>query len=315
MSTVPTLPSAAPSFVPTLPGRTTAPSVSTAPVASAPVAHPSGVPVDAHAGQSARPDERPAAPAALFRTGWLRRVAIWASAASVPGFFVGDYVGAALTLLSLIALIVWSVAAAINARRARSATIHGTSPHPAMVLLSWFVAPIVGGLAVVAITSAAMWADSGDFDEEGARTMVLVGTVLIAGLATLVAAYLPYRALAKCAKWVNADAGRFRRWFAAPIVAALLAGVAQILAGLVVLTDGADGSSSNATIGAAALWMLSFTLPWLAWLVFGSRAMRALDLGVTHAHGRALRESLGQAELDPLLVGQAVAAGVPMSAL
>lgn len=121
--------------------------------------------------------------------------------------------------------------------------------------------------------------------------MVLVASTVVAGVAVLIAAYQPYRVLARCAKWVNADGGRFRKWFAAPIVAAILAVVIQVLASLIVLSDGADGASSSASIGAVVLLAVSFTLPWLAWLVFGSRAMRSLEAGVEHSHGRAMREA------------------------
>ena len=184
-----------------------------------------------------------------------------------------------------------------------------------MVIVSWFVAPVVGVVAVLAIVSVGMWADSGTFEEEGTRMMLLVVTVFFAALAVLMAIYQPYRALAKCAKWVSADASRFRKWFAAPIVAGLLAGVVQVLAGLVLLSDGVDGSSSSASLGATAVWVVAFTLPWLAWLVFGSRAMRSMDEGVAHAHSRAVREAQDPSEVDPTLVAQAAAAPVNVQAV
>ena len=55
-----------------------------------------------------RLDERPAPPRRLFRTSWLRRLAIWGSVLAVPGAFVGDYIGAGLLVASLVALVVWS---------------------------------------------------------------------------------------------------------------------------------------------------------------------------------------------------------------
>jgi hypothetical protein len=272
-------------------------------------------PVDVLNSERDRPAERPAAPAPMFRSGWLRRIVIWASLTSVPGAFVGDYVGAGLVLLSVVALIVWSGVVATNVRRARPATRHGRPPHPAMVMLSWFLAPIVGVFASVAIVSVAAWADDATFVEEGTRAIVLVATAFVFGLAVLIAHYQPYRALGKCAKWANADSARFVKWFLAPIGAVLLAIVIQILAGLVVLSDGADGSSSTASIGAAGLWVVSFTLPWLAWLIFGSRAMRSLDSGAAHVHGRAVRESLDPSEVNPMLAGQVAAAAAGAAAL
>jgi hypothetical protein len=310
---MPTLPGAGSTITPTLPVATSAPGISLMRAPTAPISSYADGLADVRASEPAGPPERPATPARMFRTGWLSRIVIWASLASVPGAFVGDYVGAALVLLSVIALILWSGVIAVNIRRTRPATRHGRSPHPLMVMLSWFAAPVVGVFAAVAIAAVAAWADSGTFEEEGTRAMVLVATVFMSGLVILIAHYQPYRALGRCAKWANADSGRFRKWFVAPIVAVLLAIVVQILAGLVVLSDGSDGASSTASVGAAGVWVVSFTLPWLAWLIFGSRAMRSLESGMAHAHGRAIREALDPSEVNPLLAGQvaAAAAGVP----
>lgn len=259
--------------------------------------------------------ERSAAPQPIFRTGWLRRSVIWTNAASVPGFFVGDLVGIALVLVAATAVVVWSGVVATNVRRAHPAGRHSKAPNPLLVALSWFVAPIVGFGAGFSVAVVSIWTSEGTFEQKDGRSMVLVVTVIAAGLAILMAAYLPYRLLAKCARRVKADPGSFRKWFVAPIVAAILAAVAQVLAGLVLLSDGADGSSGGASIAAAALWLSSFALPWLAWLVFGSRAMRALESGVQHAHERGVRESQDPREVNPHLVHQAAAVGAgPFSA-
>ncbi|WP_424343958.1 hypothetical protein [Ilumatobacter sp.] len=256
-----------------------------------------------------RPSEQAVPPAPLFPTSWLRRVVVWANAGSIPALFIGDAIGLALAALGIVSLIVWSGVSAMNVRRARPATRHGSPPHPAAVVASWFVAPVFGVAAIVAIVLVAAWAESGTFEEQGTRTMVLAVTVFVAAVGMLMAAYQPYRALARCAKWVYTDSGRFRKWFVAPIVGALISGVIQILAGLVALSDTGDRSSTVAVIGAVGLWVVSFTLPWLAWLISGSRAMRSLESGVAHAHDRTGREAHDPSEVVPLHA--APPAGVP----
>lgn len=262
-----------------------------------------------------RLDERPAPPRRLFRTSWLRRLAIWGSVLAVPGAFVGDYIGAGLLVASLVALVVWSGVIATNVRRARLATRHGSAPHPLVVSLSWFTTPVVGLAASVGVGAVVAWRDSGTFDQEGSRTMVLAGAVFAAGVIVLIAMYQPYRILARCAKWANSDGGQFRKWFVAPIVAVLVAIVIQLFASLVVLTDGADGSSGTASVGAALVLIAAVALPWLAWLIFGSRAMRSLESGVANVHDRALRESQDPAAVNPIFAGQAAAAAVAASAV
>lgn len=298
----PTTRGSAPSIPPPeTPLAPTLPSVPSTPVETAPVTEPLF---------AAEPEVLAdvVLPKKLVPVGWLRRLTIWSNAGSVPGFFVGDYVGASLVATGLVGLLLWSALAAVNVRRARLQTRHGSPPHPLLVTFSWFVAPAVAVAVSLGIVSLARWTETAAFEEQGSRSLALAAAVFLGGLAILIAAYQPYRMLAKCSKWVNADPGRFRRWFVAPIVGGLLAVVVQVLAGLVVLSDNADGSSSGASVGAVLLWLVALALPWLAWLIFASRAMRSLDLATTHAHGRAVREARDPSEVDPELIGSPVAA-------
>ncbi|MEP4649487.1 MAG: hypothetical protein ABJ314_04845, partial [Ilumatobacter sp.] len=261
-----------------------------------------------------------AAPGALVRSTWLRHVALWAVAAAGPGAFVGDLVGAALVIVGFLALVAWSAVTAVNVRRACPPVQHGRSqrvraPHPASSVAAWVAAPVVAVGAAVGLSAVGSWTAAAGFEDEGPRLVGLAAAAVVAVAAVLVAAYQPYAVLARCATTARADSAHVRRWFMAPLVAVAVAAAAQ---GLVRLASSADERAGTATAGPsleiAALWVASLVLPWVTWLVFARRAMRSLDSGVVHTHGRAVREALEPTEMTAFAASLMAPNTAPFSA-
>ena len=125
---------------------------------------------------------------------------------------------------------------------------------------------VAGGVVVAGVSA---WAADASFEQQGSRTGVLVGSVVVFVVVVgAVAAYFPYGVLSRAGRWVNADSSKMRMWFSAPIIAALVAVTVQILATLTILADSVDGSGGSS---AAASWaiVLSVGLPSVAWLISG----------------------------------------------
>ncbi len=262
-----------------------------------------------------------APPRALVRTAWLRHVSLWAIATAAPGAFVGDLVGAGLALVGFLALVAWSGVTAVNVRRTCPPTQHGRmrhgrSPHPASLIAAWLFAPVVAVGAVVGVAAVGSWAAAAGFEDEGPRLVGLAAAAVVAVGAVLIAAYRPYAVLAKCAKSARADSTHVRRWFMAPLVAVAVAVAAHGMVRLTLSAEGRTGTvtSSGPSFGIATLWVASLVLPWVTWLVFARRAMRSLDSGVVHTHGRAVREALEPTEMTAFAASLMAPNAAPVSA-
>lgn len=251
-----------------------------------------------------RDEPLPDPPAPLLRTALMGKVVLLAGFLAVPGAFAGDFIGLGLAAASFVALVIWSGLVAANARRSRPATRHARPPRPVSAALSWLLAPIVGVGATFAIFAASDWAGSGSYDEEGSRNLAFVAVVVLSVVAIFAAMYRPYGILMRVGKWVSADSRRIRKWFIAPFIAAVCALTIQVVASLLIVADAAaEDSSGGASIGAVVLLLITPALPWVAWLITGSRAINSIQSGIAHTHGRAVRASL-----DPEAVSSNVAA-------
>lgn len=246
-----------------------------------------------------RDESLPDPPAPLLATGWLGKFALLSGFLAVPGLFVGDFVGLGFGVASWIALVVWSAMVTANARRSRPSTLHARAPRPLPAALSWFIAPVIAVGAAYGLVVMTEWVDAASYEEQSSRSMALAAMVCVIVVAMFAAWYRPYGLLARTARWVSADGGTARKWFAAPFIAALLSIGIQLLATLLVVAETeADGALEATSIGAVALIVVSLCLPWVAWLFTGSRAIGAIESGVAHTHARAVQASRNPEEIS-----------------
>ena len=249
----------------------------------------------------------PAPPRKLIPTRWLRFGVIAASLAGWGAAFFGSPLVVPVGAFALVCLLAWSGLAVENVRRARVATTHNTPPHPLAAVLWWFAGPIVAVAGAFAVQWVARWEDEASYEEQGTRSMLLLGAVVVALAFVFAASYRPYSVLRKASRWVSGDNSKMRNWFFAPFIAAIVAVVLQVLAALSVLADSVDGASGASTT-AAGVVVLAVGLPILAWLICGSRAMTDLEEATRHQHDGAKRDAdptgsrLGP--LNPIVTGQ-----------
>jgi hypothetical protein len=309
--------------VPTLPAAVVPPIVPVPAAPSLPAAPPPAL-VDAVASSFAFTDEpdqgidqldadhEPTAPASppkkLLATRPWRIASIVANVASFPLTLASAPLGLAASAMSIVALAVWSGTAVTNVGRARPATIHHRPPRPALAALSWFDALVValpGGALLYRLDE---WVDDATSAQQDSRSMIFLAAVAVFAFCLLIAVYQPYRVLGQASRWVSGDSSKFRKWFTAPYLVAVVAGVMLVLASLTLRANAVDDLGGPQTYAAAGLLVFAVPLPWLTWLVCASRAMIDLEEATGHQHRRLTGHGLDVVmPMNPLMAAHAAA--------
>jgi hypothetical protein len=255
-----------------------------------------------------------APPRPLLRTRPVRRAVIATNVMIGPvGCFARWSPGAAMILLglvlvSLVLVMTWSAMVVSNVGRVRSANLQSEPPRPALAAASWLLAPALMIPGWVGMYRLDQWVDDATVDQQGGRSTIFAAAVIVAAVTMMIALYQPYRILGRASAWVSSDRSKFRKWFTAPYIAALVGLIGAVLASLSIAGSSVDELDGPQPFVAVGFILLASILPWLAWVICGSRAMIDLEEAVGHQHRRLTGHGLDVVmPMNPLMAAQAAA--------
>jgi len=263
---------------------------------------------------AATADRPPPDPRGLYSIGWLRTIWLGLNAAALPLMFLDLLLGAAAVVAAYLIVIIWSGLAVANASRAKPALSlrHQSPPGVVSVVVKWLSPIALGLVGSVAFGAMSVWVDDAPSADQGGRAIALVFAALVFLVVLVVMVYLPYGHLARATAWVGGDGGRMRRWFFAPIVAALIGSTIRFFLFIGIVTD---DSGSHTTVYLAIMG-LTAGLPWVVWLIFGNRGMIELETACEMTYERALNPhgSFDASQINPVVAGQGLSPVAPNSA-